>query len=76
MHEKHVFIHIFMQIIMNFYDGQLKQQICYNFTLFISYMIFYLVKMVDQFFWAASSLPNFDGPKGFYPYSTGPISER
>ena len=27
-----VFIHIFRQIFMSFYDGQLKQQICYSFT--------------------------------------------
>ena len=26
-----------MQIFMSFYDGQLKQQICYSFTLLISY---------------------------------------
>ena len=32
-----VFIHIFMQIFMSFYDGQIKQQVCHSFTLLISY---------------------------------------
>ena len=43
MHEnlhKNVFIHNFMQFFMSFYGGQLKQQICYSFTLLISYMVF------------------------------------
>ena len=39
-----------MQIFMRFYDGQLKQQICYSFTLLISYMGFNLFKMMVQFF--------------------------
>ena len=29
-----------MQIFMSFYDGKLKQQICYSFTLLIPYMFF------------------------------------
>ena len=32
-----LFIHIFMQIFISFFDWQLKQQICYSFTLLISY---------------------------------------
>ena len=51
---KYVFIHIFMQVFMSFYDGQLKQQICYNFT-FIPYQIFQLL-MVKTFF------PNLTSP--------------
>ena len=38
MHENkpNVHIHIFIQIFMKFYEVQLKQQICYSFTLLIS----------------------------------------
>ena len=53
MHEnlhKNVFIHIFMQFFMSFYGGQLKHQICYSFTLLISYMVFNPFKMAIQFF--------------------------
>ena len=35
---KTCFVHIFMQIFMSFYDGKLKQQICYSFTLLSLYM--------------------------------------
>ena len=38
-----------MQIFMSFYEGQLKLQICYSFTLLISYMVFNPFKMVVQF---------------------------
>ena len=34
---KHV-IHIFMQIFMSLYERQLEQQICYSFTLLISFI--------------------------------------
>ena len=34
---KHVFGHIFMQILMSFHNVKLKQQICYNITLRIPY---------------------------------------
>ena len=34
-----MWIHIFIQIIMSFIEGQFKQQICYTFTLLISYII-------------------------------------
>ena len=42
-----------MKIFMNFYGGQLKQQICYSFTLLInsgliSYMVFNPFKMAVQ----------------------------
>ena len=57
---------------MSFYGGQLKQQICYSFTLLISYMVFNPLKMAVQFFWALSSFPNFDGPNAFSRNSTGP----
>ena len=50
VNENMFFIHIFMQIFMSFYDGQLKQQIYYSFTLLISYMVFNTFKMVVQFF--------------------------
>ena len=30
-------IHIFMQFFMSLYEGQVKQQTCYSFTLLISY---------------------------------------
>ena len=47
MHEnlhKNVFTHNFMQFfIFFFYGGQLKQQICYSFTLLVFYMVFYPV---------------------------------
>ena len=46
---KHVFKHIFMPILMSFYGGQLKQQICYSLTLIISFMVFNLFKMGVQF---------------------------
>ena len=46
---KHVFIYIFMQIFMSFYEGQLKQQICYSFTLLISCMVLINLK------WRSSS---------------------
>ena len=35
---------------MSFYEGQLKQQICYSFTRLISYLDFNPFKMVVQFF--------------------------
>ena len=72
--EKHVFIHIFMQIFTSFSDGPLKQQICYSFTLLISSMVYNPFKMVVQFFWSASSSPNSDGPNAFFflQNSTGP----
>ena len=44
MRIKHVFIQIFVRFFMNFYGGQLKQQICYSFTLIISFMVFNLLK--------------------------------
>ena len=43
-------IYIFMQIFTSFPDGPLKQQICYSFTLLISYMVYNTFKMVVQFF--------------------------
>ena len=46
---KQGFVHIFMQIFMSFYDGQLKQQICNSFTLLISYMVNNSFKMAVQF---------------------------
>ena len=50
MHENlHKNIHIFILLFMSFYGGQLKQQICYSFTLLISYMIFNPFKMAVQF---------------------------
>ena len=39
-------IHIFMQFFMDFYVGQ---QICYSFTLLISYMVFNPFKKAVQF---------------------------
>ena len=50
---KYVFIHIFMQIFISFYDGQLKQQICYSFMLLISFMVFNPFKIAIQFFKSA-----------------------
>ena len=58
-------IHIFMQIFMSFYDGQLKQQICYSLTLLIHYMFFNPFKMVVWLFSTASSFSSFDGPNAF-----------
>ena len=39
---KHVYIHIFKQIFMSFYEGHLEQQICFSFSLliFFSYVPF------------------------------------
>ena len=39
---KDVFIPIFMQMFMSFYDGQLKQQICHSFTQLISCSLCFL----------------------------------
>ena len=39
-----------MQFFMSFYGGQLKQQICYSFTLLISYMVFNPFEMAAQLF--------------------------
>ena len=39
-----------MQIFTSFYDGQLKQQICYSFILLIPYMFFSPFDMVEWFF--------------------------
>ena len=59
---KHFFIHIFMHTFISIYD------ICYSFTLLISYnMGFNPFKMAVQFFWIASKLP-----KCFSPSSTDP----
>ena len=69
---KHVFVHIFMQIFRSFYNGLLKHQICYSFTLLISWMVITPFKMVVQFFKTASSFPNFNGPNVFPPNSPGP----
>ena len=44
------FIHMFYVIFQEFYGGQLKQQICYSFTLLISYMAFNPFKIAVQFF--------------------------
>ena len=38
-----------MQFFMSVYGGQLKQQISYNFTLLISYMVFNPFNMAVQF---------------------------
>ena len=38
------------KIFMSFYDGQLKQQIFYSFTLLISHMVFNPFQMTVQFF--------------------------
>ena len=54
---------------MSFNGEQLKQQICYSFTLLISYMVLNPFKMAVQFY----SFPNFDGPNAFFsPNSIGP----
>ena len=57
-----------MQIFMSFfYDGQLKQQICYSFIQLISYMGF------NPFKWRSSSFRQHkDGPNAFPPKQTGP----
>ena len=55
-----------MQFFLSFYEGQLKQQICYSFILLISHMAFNPFKMV------ASNFPKFDGPNASSPNSTGP----
>ena len=60
-----VFIHIFMQIFMILYGGQLPQQICYSFNLLISYMVFN-----PNFKWQSCSFRlhlvfHFDGPNVF-----------
>ena len=44
------FIHRFYAIFKEFYGGKLKQQICYSFTLLISYMAFNPFKMAVKFF--------------------------
>ena len=46
-----------MQISMSFYDGKLKQQIYYSFTLIV------LIHLK----WRSSSFPNFDGQIAFPP---------
>ena len=54
-----IFIHIFTS-----FNGK-----NYSFALLISYMAFNPFKMEDQFFWTASSFPNFDGPNAFFPFN-------
>ena len=56
-----------MHIFTSFPDGPLKQQICYSFTLLISYMVYNPFKMVVHFFHTASNFPNSDGPNAFFP---------
>ena len=43
------FIHIFMQILTSLFNRPLKQQICYSFTLLISYMVY-----IDLIWWSSS----------------------
>ena len=49
---------------MSFHEGQLKQQICYRFSLLISYMLFNPLKMAVQLFKTASNFRNLDDPNG------------
>ena len=58
-----------MQFFMSFNGEQLKQQICYSFTLLISYMVLNQFKMAVQFY----SFPNFDGPNAFFPKFNRPL---
>ena len=62
-------IHILMQFFMSFYAGQWKQQICYSFTLLISYMVFNPFKMVVQFYFS-----QFDGPNAYFPKFNRPLA--
>ena len=59
-----------MQFFMSFYGGQLKQQICYSFTLLISYTVFNPFKMASIFF--RQIIPNFDGPNVFSQIQQAP----
>ena len=54
---------------MSFYEGQLKQHICYSFILLIviSHMGFYPYRIAFQFFKNASNFPKFDDPNMFSP---------
>ena len=45
-----------------------------TFALLISYMVFNPFKMAVQFFWTASSFPNFDGPNAFFPKFNRPLA--
>ena len=59
-----------MQIFLSFYEGQLKQQICYSFALLISYIHgWFLI----NYKWQPSSLRiNQVYPTSFFPNFTGP----
>ena len=66
-----------MPIFMSLYKGQLKQQVCYSFTLLISYIFFIHVffnqfKMAVHFFQTASSSPSLDRPNAFFPKFNSP----
>ena len=65
-----------MKIFMSFNEGQLKQQICYTFTLLISYIIFNPFKMTAQFFKTASNFPNFNGSNAFSPKFNRPLVQN
>ena len=60
---KTCFIHIFMQIFMSFYDGQLKQQICYSFTgspVLSDWIKFFPILMVKMLFSQIKQTPGPD----------------
>ena len=57
----------FYAIFQDFYAAQLKQQICYTFTLLISYMILMHLKWQSS-----SSFPNLMVQMLVFPFSTGP----
>ena len=61
-----------MQVFMSFYDGQLKQKICYSSTLLISFMLFNPFQMAVQFFKTVSNFPKFGGPNNFSKIQQAP----
>ena len=64
--------HIFKQIFMSFYDGLLKQQICYSLTLLISYGFRSNLKWRSSSFRLHQIFPILTDKMLFPPNSTGP----
>ena len=66
-----------MQIFTSFYERQLKEEICYSFTLLISdLMVFSQFKMGLPDLLGCIKFPNFYDTNAIFPNSTGPWLQK
>ena len=71
---KNVFFHMFIEIFMSFYDGQLKHQICHSFTLLISFIVFNPFQKGGPVLLDCIKFSQFFCPKAFLPKFNRPLA--